>query len=399
MNDFTENVISVTEALKFMNDSMRMVRFRIEGEVSSVSDSPKYKGVYFTIKDDKSKLECIMWKAQYRTSNVCLEVGQKVELKGYFSVYAAKGTFSFTAEEIQMAGLGKIMAELEALKKKLADEGLMDASRKKNIPKFSETIGLVTSGAGAAVHDVVRTIKRRSCGINIKFAGVNVEGKGAVESVIEGLQLIDGAGCDCILLVRGGGAFEDLLTFSDERLARVVANCKTPIVTGIGHEPDVSICDLVSDLSCSTPTAAAEIVTAGIYDLIASMPTYCDSYICIGQDLIENLNTILDSYRVLLEKSNPVNILQGLSLDVEYKSQALKRIGNNIIQHYSASFDSKLARLNALSPTNTMKRGFSYVTDSKGSIVNTTKSIKIDDALKINFVDGACVTKVIDILD
>lgn len=399
MNDFTENVISVSEALKFMNDSMRMVRFRIEGEVSSVNDSPKYKGVYFTIKDDKSKLDCIMWRAQYRASNVCLEVGQKVELTGYFSVYAAKGTFSFTAEEMHIAGLGKIMAELVALKKKLADEGLMDISRKKNIPKFSETIGLVTSGAGAAVHDVVHTIKRRSCSINIKFAGVNVEGKGAVESVIEGLQLIDSAGCDCILLVRGGGAFEDLLTFSDERLARIVANCKTPIVTGIGHEPDVSICDLVSDLSCSTPTAAAEIVTAGIYDLIASMPAYNDSFMSIGQDIIESTNTMLDNYRVSLEKCNPVNILQGLSQDVEYKSQALKRIGNNIVLHYSATIDSQLTRLNALSPTNTMKRGFSYVTDAKGSIVKTTTNIKVDDALKINFVDGACITKVIDILD
>lgn len=399
MNDFTENVISVSEALKFMNDSMRMVRFRIEGEVSSVNDSPKYKGVYFTIKDDKSKLDCIMWRAQYRASNVCLEVGQNVELTGYFSVYAPKGTFSFVAEEMYIAGLGKIMAELVALKRKLADEGLMDVSRKKSIPKFSETIGLVTSGAGAAVHDVVRTIKRRSCGINIKFAGVNVEGKGAVESVIEGLKLIDSAGCDCILLVRGGGAFEDLLTFSNERLARIVANCKTPIVTGIGHEPDVSICDLVSDLSCSTPTAAAEIVTTGIYDLIASMPNYSDSFASIGQDLIESTNTMLDNYRVSLERCNPVNILQVLSQDVDYKSQALKRIGNNIVLHYSATFDSKLARLNALSPTNTMKRGFSYVTDTKGSIVKTTTHIKVDDALKINFVDGACITKVIDILD
>lgn len=399
MNDFTDNVISVTEALKFMNDSMRMVKFRIEGEVSSVNDSPKYKGVYFTIKDDKSKLECIVWKDKYRSLDIDMQVGQKVELTGYFSIYTARGSFNFTAENIQLAGLGRIMAELEALKKKLSDEGLMDSSRKKEIPYISQTIGLVTSGAGAAVHDVIRTIKRRSSGINIKFSGVNVEGKGSVESVIEGLKLIDGAECEVILLVRGGGSFEDLLTFSDERLARIVANCKTPIVTGIGHEPDVSICDLVSDLSCSTPTAAAEIVTTGIHDLIARMPDYCDSYFCIGQDLIENTNAILDNHRVSLEKCNPVNILQSLSLDVEYKSQALKRIGNNIIKHYSATFDSQLARLNALSPTNTMKRGFSYVTDSKGSIVNTTTNIKIDDALKINFVDGACIAKVIDILD
>lgn len=399
MNDFTDNVISVSEALKFMNDSMRMVRFRIEGEVSSVNDSPKYKGVYFNIKDDKSKLECIVWKDKYRSLDIDLQVGQKVELTGYFSIYAARGSFNFTAEIIQLAGLGRIMAELEALKKKLADEGLMDISRKKEIPYIPETIGLVTSGAGAAVHDVILTIKRRSSGINIKFAGANVEGKGSVESVIEGLEFIDGAECDVILLVRGGGSFEDLLTFSDERLARIVANCKTPIVTGIGHEPDVSICDLVSDLSCSTPTAAAEIVTAGIYDLIGSLPAYRQRVVLMGQNLIDNMNKLLDDYRSSIEKCNPTIILQAYLTNILYKKQALKRIGNNIASECLSIYENRLARLNALSPTNTMKRGFSYVTDDKGSIINASSGIKLDDMLKINFVDGACITKVVDILD
>lgn len=199
-----------------------------------MNDKPGYKAVYFTVKDEKASLPCMMWMNRYQASGVALSVGALVELTGRFSLYAAKGRMNFDVFSVSLAGEGQLRLQVANLARELEAMGLMDPARKRPLPAYPETIGLVTSPRGAAVHDVLRTLRRRYPLARILFAGVPVEGPGAADGCVDGLAKVVFAGAEVVLLVRGGGSFEDLMPFNDRRLARTIAACPVPVVTGIG---------------------------------------------------------------------------------------------------------------------------------------------------------------------
>ena len=252
--------LSVSAAMGLAKNALEEVVVRLVGEVSEVNDKPGYKAVYFTVKDEKASLPCMMWMNRYQASGVALSVGALVELTGRFSLYAAKGRMNFDVFSVSLAGEGQLRLQVANLARELEAMGLMDPARKRPLPAYPEAIGLVTSPRGAAVHDVLRTLRRRYPLARILFAGVPVEGPGAADGLVDGLAKVVFAGAEVVLLVRGGGSFEDLMPFNDRRLARTIAACPVPVVTGIGHEPDTSIADMVADVRASTPTAAAEAV-------------------------------------------------------------------------------------------------------------------------------------------
>ena len=253
--------LSVSAAMQMAKQSLESVTVRIVGEVSEVSVKAGYKAAYFTVKDQNAALPCMMWNNRYRSAGVQLAVGQLVEIAGRFTLYAAKGRMNFDVFSLNLAGEGDLRLKVANIAKKLQAEGLTDPARKRPIPAFPECIGLVTSPRSAAVHDVLRTLRRRFPVATVKLAGVPVEGANAPAGIIEGLRCVVAAGSQVVLVVRGGGSFEDLMPFNDEQLARAIAACPVPVVTGIGHEVDTSIADMVSDLRASTPTAAAEAVS------------------------------------------------------------------------------------------------------------------------------------------
>lgn len=260
--------LSVTAAVRRATEVLKEHTFYITGEVSELSNKPGYKAVYFTIKDESSSLPCLMWKSRYEKSGVELFVGAVVEITGKFTIYAARGTMNFDVQRITLAGEGVLRQRVAQLAQKLKSEGLMDASRKRPVPAYPQTIGLVTSPRGAAVHDVLRTLRRRYPMARIVFAGIPVEGPGAAEHITAGLNAVAAVPeVELVLLVRGGGSFESLMPFNDEGLARAIAACPKPVVTGIGHEPDTSIADMVADLRQSTPTGAAAAVTPDVGEL------------------------------------------------------------------------------------------------------------------------------------
>ena len=254
------DALSVSAALGIAKSLLQEHTFKIIGEVSELSNKSGYKAVYFTIKDEKSALPCLMWKNRYEASGVELSLGAKVEVTGKFSIFAAKGRMNFDVSALSLAGEGDLRQRVARLAKKLEKEGLMSQQRKRSLIAFPERIGLVTSPRGAAVHDVLRTLRRRYPQAEVLFAGVTVEGAHAPAYMIEALNTVVSAGAEEVLLVRGGGSFEDLMPFNDEGLARAIAACPVPVITGIGHEPDTSIADMVADYRASTPTAAAEAV-------------------------------------------------------------------------------------------------------------------------------------------
>ena len=249
--------LSVSQALELVKGTLKGIRLTIVGEVSEVTAKRTYKAVYFSVKDRSSTLSCLMWNDLYRASGMQLEVGQEVEISGFFSLYAARGTMNFDVRRLSLAGEGKLRMEVARRAKKLQAEGLMDPARKRTLPEYPQVVGVVTSPAGDAVHDVLRTLRRRWPIARVLVAGVQVEGAQAADNLIAGLERIASSDAELVILGRGGGQYETMMPFNDERLARAIAACPIPVVTGIGHEPDNFIADMVADVRASTPTWAA----------------------------------------------------------------------------------------------------------------------------------------------
>ncbi len=259
--------LSVSAAVAIAHSALQEYTFCIVGEVSELSNKPGYKAVYFSIKDEKATLPCLMWNNRYKASGVQLELGAKVEVTGKFSIFAPKGSMNFNVSQLTLSGEGALRQKVAQLAQKLKDEGLTDPSRKRPLPYMPQTIGLVTTPRGAAVHDVLRTLRRRFPIARVVFAGVPVEGKRAAADMKMALEAVMHSDAEVILLVRGGGSYESFMPFNDEALARTIAASPVPVVTGLGHELDTFIADMVADVRATSPTAAAEAVTPHMREL------------------------------------------------------------------------------------------------------------------------------------
>lgn len=259
--------IGVGEALAWAKGALEAVTLVVEGEVSQFKDNPSYKAAYFPLADKGAVMDCMMWRNRYAASGVVLRPGLKVRVTGRFSVYPAKGRMQFEVFRLEPAGEGDLRERVARLARKLQAEGLMDASCKRPIPVFCQRVVVITSPHGKVKDDVARTLRRRNPLVALEYCPVTVEGATAAAQMVEALRVAEAARPDAILLVRGGGSYEDLMPFNDEALARAVAACRVPVVTGIGHEPDTTICDMVSDRRASTPTAAAESVAPSVEEL------------------------------------------------------------------------------------------------------------------------------------
>ena len=269
--------LSVSQAVEIAAGALDAIpQLSVLGEVTGFRGPNARSGhCYFQIKDDSAAVDCIIWKGAYLKRTFDLRDGMQVSFKGSFNLYKPTGRMSFVARSFSLAGEGLLRQQVAQLAEKLRREGLMDESRKRRIPVFCSRVAVVTSLSGAVIDDVKRTLRRRNPLVELVCVGAKVQGEGAPAELIEGLHRAASItpAPDCILLVRGGGSFEDLMTFNDEELARAVAACPVPVVTGIGHEPDTSICDMVSDRRASTPTAAAESVAPAMTELADVLET------------------------------------------------------------------------------------------------------------------------------
>lgn len=317
--------LSVSAAMGLAKNALETVVVRLVGEVSEVNDKPGYKAVYFTVKDEKASLPCMMWMSRYQASGVSLCVGALVELTGRFSLYAAKGRMNFDVFSVTLAGEGQLRLQVANLARELEAMGLMDPARKRPLPVYPETIGVVTSPRGAAVHDVLRTLRRRYPLARILFAGVPVEGPGAADGLVDGLAKVVFAGAEVVLLVRGGGSFEDLMPFNDRRLARTIAACPVPVVTGIGHEPDTSIADMVADVRASTPTAAAEAVAPDRREIAARIQGLGAAMRRSEERRLDGLSLRVDRLASLPLFREPTRLFDGEALALDDLSGRLAR--------------------------------------------------------------------------
>lgn len=411
-----KRALSVSAAIRLAKSLLSEHTFVVEGEVSELSNKPGYKAVYFTIKDEDASLPCLMWKNRYQAAGVELRIGVKVQVTGKFTIFAPKGRMNFDCSHLKLAGEGDLRAKVAALAEKLRREGLMDPARKRRLPALPQVIGLVTSPRGAAVHDVLRTLRRRYPLARVAFAGVPVEGAQAPAHLIDALNTVAASDAEVILLVRGGGSFEDLMPFNDEGLARAIASCPKPVVTGIGHEPDTSIADMVADVRASTPTGAAEAASPALTDLhemldgqatrlygslanrihrsevfvdgIASRPLFRDPSTLYASEmqLVDSLQERMDRAGKVLTKSAAQQV--GLMHDV------FVRLGSNLLVPYTAQAGVVASRLNDLSPVHILERGWSIARDDEGAIVKSITQVKPDDHLSIRLIDGVVSCRV-----
>ena len=415
--------LSVSAAMGLAKNALEEVVVRLVGEVSEVNDKPGYKAVYFTVKDEKASLPCMMWMNRYQASGVALSVGALVELTGRFSLYAAKGRMNFDVFSVSLAGEGQLRLQVANLARELEAMGLMDPARKRPLPAYPEAIGLVTSPRGAAVHDVLRTLRRRYPLARILFAGVPVEGPGAADGLVDGLAKVVFAGAEVVLLVRGGGSFEDLMPFNDRRLARTIAACPVPVVTGIGHEPDTSIADMVADVRASTPTAAAEAVAPAQGEIAARIQG-------LGAAMGHAESRRLDALSIKMERvaslplfREPTRLFDGEALgrmlpgllsaprgavgaaagrlgylgehfgersrqQLDGARGRLMRAGAAMTDPYRASVAVSAARLHDLSPLAIIGRGYAMAKGEDGRVVSSVDGVAAGERLVVTLSDG-----------
>lgn len=412
--------LTVTQALGIAREKLEAISLRIVGEVSDVSDRPTYKAVYFSIGDESSVMNCVMWRSQYAAQGIKLESGTLVELTGKFSLYAAKGRMQFMVSGITEAGLGDLKAQIAKRIALLRAEGLFDESRKRALPRFPDKIALITSPQGKAVHDVIQTLRRRYPVAEVEFYGVRVEGDGASQLIADAINQASESEADVVLLVRGGGSYEDLLPFSEEHVARAIAASKIPVVTGIGHEPDVSIADYVADRSAPTPTASAELVTPDIQDLILLLEVKQKR---LGAGLENRLERARFQVNTLCNREiikNPTSMLLSRAQSLDVLQSRLNRaipdsLGRDLIklerltarfvhskelneQKKRASLANYAAKLDALSPLKVLGRGYAVLFDAgSGQVISSVEHVKPENEIDIKLKDGALKARVTDV--
>jgi exodeoxyribonuclease VII, large subunit len=359
----------------------------MKGEVSNC----KYHTsghIYFTLKDSKGQIACVMFAGQRSGLSFHLSEGQSVIALGSINVYERDGKYQFYARELIQEGSGLLYQKFEELKKKLEAEGLFREEYKKSIPLYAKRVGVVTASTGAAIQDIINISNRRNPYIQLILYPARVQGDGAAESIVAGIQKLDRAGVDVIIVGRGGGSIEDLWAFNEEMVARCIFSCNTPIISAVGHETDTTIADYVSDLRAPTPSAAAELAVCNINDILQAFGEYENA---LNQTMKRKLfyyQTVYEKNKLKLELASPMSKLQQKrqwTRDSEEKLSALMHLSLTRKKH---ELELYLEKMKGISPLNKLNSGYAYAVDSKGASLRSIKQVKEKESIKISVSDG-----------
>lgn len=360
----------------------------VEGEISNFKHH--YSGhMYFSLKDDKNKIKCVMFKGYNKSIDITLKDGMKVIIEGYISIYERDGNYQLYVRNIKEAGLGDLYIAYNKLLKKLEAEGLFNEAYKKSLPRFPKKIGVVTSSTGAAIRDIITVIKRRFPIVDILIYPVLVQGEGASLEISEGLSYFnDRNDIDLVIIGRGGGSIEELFAFNDESLARVIHKMSIPVISAVGHETDFTISDFVADLRAATPSAAAELGVPKLEDLKDNLEAIFMKLINNQFLLTENKTKELVFY---YEKLNSLSPISKLNDNRQYLDSLYKEL-NSIYYKKITEYRSKLEllgnKLHLLSPLSTANRGYGIITDTSEKLIKSVDEICVGDKFRIILIDG-----------
>ena len=421
MNNNYITVGALTRYIKYKIDNdVNLQEVYIKGEISNFKRHSRGH-FYFTIKDEESRINAIMFSSQ--TSKVAFEPvdGTKVLVKGRISVFEQTGNYQIYVSEMMEDGVGNLYALYEKLKQDLKKEGLFDESHKKKIPAIPSRVGVVTAPTGAAIRDIISTINRRFPLCEVYLFPSLVQGNEAKEDIVKKIELADTYDLDTLIVGRGGGSIEDLWAFNEEIVARAIYNCKTPVISAVGHEVDFTIADFVADVRAATPTGAAEIAVPDKTELKKLIKQ-------LELRSSKNINNIINYNKTILEKIKTSYILKNPMSIYEIKEQKLSNTIDKLNNYIVNYLDNKTIRLNniktsyilsnpskiyenkqnkynhliekleVLNPLNTLKRGYS-ITKIDNKVVTDIKSIKKDDLINISIKNGNIDAKVVTVMD
>ena len=391
--------ISVSELNRYVKDIVAEDEFLnnvyVKGEISNFKHH--YTGhMYFTLKDDKSLIKCIMFKSSTATLNFMPKDGMKVNVLGTVSVFERDGVYQIYCKAMREDGIGDLYTKYNELKEALEKEGLFDEAHKKKIPYMPKVIGVLTSQTGSVIRDIINVSTRRNPNVYIRLFPVPVQGEGAGEKIARAIKIMnEERKADVLILARGGGSLEDLWPFNEEVVARAIYESELPIISAVGHETDFSISDFVADLRAPTPSAAAELATPDIYDVQDRIKLYQKRYRML-------LSKKLDLMKLRYEKCMSSKGFTDAENRISTRYQEIDTVVKNIekamtqkMHNYRLETSRLITKLDALSPLKTLSRGY-CVSQVEGKIIKSAKDAKKDMEMNIRYIDGSKKVKVLD---
>lgn len=384
--------LSVTEVnnyLKKITDSDFILNnLSVKGEISNFKLHSSGH-LYFSLKDENSKINCVMFRSDAVNLNFIPENGMKVTIKARLSIYVKDGSYQLYCRNIEQDGLGSLFVQYEKLKEKLQKLGLFNEENKKAIPKYVNRIGVITSETGAAIQDIIKVIRRRNSLVDIVLYPSLVQGEEAVPNLIRGLKYFNEKNSvDVIIIGRGGGSIEELWAFNNEELAYAIFNSKIPVISAVGHEVDFTICDFVSDMRAATPSAAAEIVAANLEELEKNLEFYNQALNNSIQRLFHSHKNKLELMLKSLEFNSPSKLIAHEYERIDNLKDNLKKLVINKLDKNKVKLQNFNALLKAYNPLNVLDKGYSIVQNEKGMIIKTINDVEMDEELQINVKDG-----------
>jgi exodeoxyribonuclease VII large subunit len=393
-------ILSVTQLNSYVKSiieqDINLNNVFVVGEISNFVDHYRSGHLYMSIKDNQSVINAVMFSTNASKLKFIPENGMSVIIRGRVSLYERDGKYQLYIDDMQPDGIGALALAFEQMKEKLSKAGLFDSEHKKSIPRFPSKIGVISSPTGAAVQDILNVLERRYPVADVVFAGVQVQGESASSSICKAIKQMNKTDVDVIIIARGGGSAEDLWPFNDEKLAHEIYNSVIPVISGVGHETDFTICDFVADLRAPTPSAAAELATPDVmeqkyyistlkYNVEASFKSYIE-------DLSYDLNKLTNSYVLL----NPEKVIENCELYIDSLNEQINNNVKQLIVNYSSSFAVLCSKLDSLSPLKVLSRGYSIVKKDNNILIDVSK-LKKDDVVTIQFENGTAKAEIIEV--
>lgn len=378
----------------FMQDFMLQSVF-VKGEVSNC----KYHSsghIYFTLKDEKGTISCVMFAGNRSGLAFRMQEGQQVVVGGSVDVYERDGKYQLYAKQIVLDGAGLLYEKYEQLKRELEERGMFDACYKQPIPRYIQTVGVVTAATGAAVRDIINIATRRNPYVQIVLYPAIVQGEQAVSSIIKGIKTLERYGVDVMIVGRGGGSIEDLWAFNEAAVAQAIFDCQVPIISAVGHETDTTIADFVADLRAPTPSAAAELAVyeyRQYEELLRDYKYHLDRQL---QNQVNRYRNRLNQLELKLRYLSPVNQIREKRTYALKLEERMEQAMQSVLLKRRHRLEVYIERLKGLSPLDKLNQGFSYVSDEQGRTVTDIEQVEIGSVLDIHVTNGRLKVKTLD---
>lgn len=390
-----KTVLSVSDLTRQIKYSLetQFPRVWIEGEISNFKQHSSGH-LYFTLKDEGAQISVVMWRSRASSLLLAPEDGMKAIVRGSITVYPPRGNYQIDCDQIQPVGVGELQLAFERLKKRLSEEGLFDAAHKKPIPEYPETIGIITSGTGAALQDIRSVLARRFPSLEVILTNVRVQGVGAAEEIAEAIGDMNRYGkIDVLIVGRGGGSLEDLWPFNEESVARAIYHSTIPVISAVGHEVDFSIADFVADLRAPTPSAAAELV---VKDRRTVLEVLGNIWYTIDRNVSEMLSSFREDIGRLITSysfNKPKDLLRESNQRLDDLERSVSVSFSHLLQFAHQRRQTLDQRLEALSPHSVLRRGYTIVRKD-GNVISSSRKLRKGDAAQIEFHDGTVTSRI-----